>query len=362
MIKRVFKRGALAAAGAAALALTTAVPGDAATTAAWRLSYYASTITGGMYSVAAISKTNAWAVGVTYHGQTLVNSPYVLHWNGTKWSTVSIPGGSGYSTSLVAASSASNVWVLGTGSDSLSQEIFRYDGSHWHTMSVPEGNLDNLVVLSASNAWVTGQISCTGSTTDMKCVTDVWHWNGSTWAAHPINASVYNIAGSSATNIWAAGLGNVNQNTGEGTIAAYRWTGAHWFPVVMSHPKMSGWPDITIGSASDIWIAGWRGTSSQVLALRWTGSTWQQVISSGSSAASPDLVPYGSTGVWMGPWIFWTGRSWVSTTQNLSFGGGIYDFVKVPGTSGSYWGAGGVDKNSSSATQHPGMVVYGPVP
>jgi hypothetical protein len=93
-----------------------------------------------MYGVDAISRTDAWAEGTNYHGQTPVNSQYVLHWNGAKWSEVTIPGSSGYSSSGVSASSASNVWVLGTDANgSLSQKLFRYDGAHWHTMSVPEG-------------------------------------------------------------------------------------------------------------------------------------------------------------------------------------------------------------------------------
>lgn len=365
MISRVFRGCALACVGVAVLALVTAMPGDAASTAEWRFSYYPSSVNGGMDSVAAISRTDAWAVGGTYHGTPAVSSPYVLQWNGTRWSTVSIPGSSGYNMFLVAASSASSVWVLGTDvSDPFKQEIFRYDGSHWHTMSVPEGHdFSTLVVLRAGDVWVSGQIGCSGPTTDMKCRTDVWQRNGTTWLAHPINSDVYNIAGSSATNIWAVGLGNVNQNTGEGAIAAYRWTGTRWFPVAMSHPKMSGWPAVTIGSASDIWIAGWRGTSSQVLALRWTGSKWQQVISSGSSGASPDLVPYGTSGVWMGPWALWTGRTWVNTAAHLPWAdGGIPDFVKIPGTSGSYWGAASAEKSANSAVDHPAMVIYGPVP
>jgi hypothetical protein len=38
-----------------------------------------------------VFSSDAWAVGATYHGETLVNGPYVLHWTGRKWSTVSIP-------------------------------------------------------------------------------------------------------------------------------------------------------------------------------------------------------------------------------------------------------------------------------
>jgi hypothetical protein len=359
MNRRVFRRAALATAGAAALTVATSLPGNAATTAEWRFSSYASSVTGGMNSVVAISRTDAWAVGGTEHGETPVNSPYVLHWTGAKWSAVTIPGSSGFSSSQVAASSASNVWVLGTDFNGLlNQKIFRYDGAHWQPMSVPVGNVDNLMVLSATDAWVTGQISCTGT----KCVTDVWQWNGSKWLAHAINSTVYSIDASSATNVWAVGLSDVNQK-GEGLVAAYRWAGTHWTPVVMSHPDMSGWPDIAMGSASNIWIEGWRGTSSRVLALHWADGKWQQVISPAGDAASPGAVPYGPSGVWMGPWAAWTGRGWISTLQNLPFSGGVIDdVVPIPGASGSYWGTASAEKSANSSVDHPAMVIYGPVP
>ena len=47
----------------------------------------------------------------------IVNCPYVLHWTGATWSVVSIPGSNGYYSTQVVASSASNVWVLGTDAD-----------------------------------------------------------------------------------------------------------------------------------------------------------------------------------------------------------------------------------------------------
>jgi hypothetical protein len=360
-MKILFGRGVAVGIAAVALTLVSTIPGNAATTSEWQLKWSTLSTTGSMYSVVAISRTNAWATGATYHGQTPVNNPYVLHWNGARWSGVSIPGGSGYASALVAASSASNVWILGTDvNGSLNQKFFRYDGTRWHTIATPEGNLSTLAVLSPTDVWASGQISCTGKA----CVTDVWQWNGSKWLAHPIGTTAYNIAGTAATGIWVAGINGVNQATGEGLVAAYRWTGTRWFPVVMPHPEMSGWVGIAIGSASAIWIEGWRGTSSQVLTLQWTGRTWQHVISAAAMNASPDPVADGSGGVWMGPWVHWTGRSWVIVP--LSFVGnaglGIHDFAKVPGTSGSYWGAGGIYKNDSSMTTNPAMAVYGPVP
>jgi hypothetical protein len=283
----------------------------------------------------------------------------VLHWTGAKWSAVTIPDSNGFTSAQVAASSASNVWVLGTNFNGLlNQKIFRYDGAHWHTMTVPAGGVDNLMVLSATDAWVTGQVSCTGT----KCITDIWQWNGSTWLEHPINSRVYNIDASSATNVWVVGMSDVDQK-GEGVVAAYRWAGTHWTPVIMSHPDMSGWPDIAMASASNIWIEGFRGASSQVLALHLTGGKWQRVFSPAGDAASPGAVPYGSTGVWMGPWAAWTGRGWINTLPDLPFSGGVIeDVVPIPGASGSYWGAASVTTNANSSVDHPAMVIYGPVP
>ena len=56
MKRRAFRRAALATVAAAALTAATALPGDAATTAEWRLSAYESSTTGGMTSVVAISR------------------------------------------------------------------------------------------------------------------------------------------------------------------------------------------------------------------------------------------------------------------------------------------------------------------
>jgi len=66
--------------------------------------------------VAAISATNAWAVGTILGGQN-VNQTLVLHWNGTAWSRVTSPNPAGsaedHFLTGVAAWSASNIWTVG---------------------------------------------------------------------------------------------------------------------------------------------------------------------------------------------------------------------------------------------------------
>ena len=66
--------------------------------------------------VAAISATNAWAVGTILGGQNS-NRTLVLHWNGKAWSRVASPDPAGpavdHSLTGVAAWSASSIWTVG---------------------------------------------------------------------------------------------------------------------------------------------------------------------------------------------------------------------------------------------------------
>jgi hypothetical protein len=65
-----------------------------------------------LFGITAISASNLWAVGVSVnnHTQTLIE-----HWNGTKWSIFPSPTpGTNGGLSAVAASSAHNVWAVGS--------------------------------------------------------------------------------------------------------------------------------------------------------------------------------------------------------------------------------------------------------
>ena len=361
------KRGIIITAIVGAVGLAAlAAPASGATTNEWRLSYRSSA-DGILYGVAAISPTNAWAAGSAN------NQPYVVHWNGRSWSTVTIPGSTGDSLSTIGASSASNVWVFG--SDPNNQEkAFRWDGAHWHSIpSVPpEVSFNPPLVFSASNVWGYGHTSCvTGKGGIQKCVTNVWHWNGSGWKSYPIGTTVWWMAGTAATGPWVIGVNGEKQYGGPGSIAAYRWTGGRWFPVVMPHPQVIvlssssiGSPGIGIDSASDIWIGMSTARAQNGYVLHWNGRTWAALTAPDNLSTTSEMVPDGHGGVWLGTGAHWTGRSWVNVfPMPSSVSNATTDqMVKVPGTSGSYWDAGGVTTSATSLTYHLAMMVYGPLP
>src|SRR5213082_3404147 len=66
-----------------------------------------------LYGVTAISATNVWAVGY-YVNTTGVTQTLIEHWNGTSWSVVKSPSPASMNNELfsVAAVSATNVWAV----------------------------------------------------------------------------------------------------------------------------------------------------------------------------------------------------------------------------------------------------------
>ena len=67
-----------------------------------------------LFSVAAVSASNVWAVGFSTDSTT-TDHTLIEHWNGTSWSVVKSPSPGSGSDSLsgVAAISANNVWAVG---------------------------------------------------------------------------------------------------------------------------------------------------------------------------------------------------------------------------------------------------------
>ena len=126
---------------------------------------------GALKGVAATSATNAWAVGSTGTGRTLI-----VHWNGKTWTQA--PGVSG-SLSGVAATSATNAWAVGyTANDKAL--IVHWNGHAWTQVPspAPAGSaFSSVAATSATNAWAVG------STTKGKALIE--RWNGQVWTQLP---------------------------------------------------------------------------------------------------------------------------------------------------------------------------------
>jgi hypothetical protein len=357
--------GTAAAATTAVIGLAaTGAPAQAATANVWRTEYYNTGASGQMNGVVAYSKGDGWAVGNTYTGENIVYSLDVLHWNGSKWYSVSVPGSSGYSANSIAGQDGVDVWVFAENAAG-DLKAFRFDGSHWHTVTIPSDvGISDGVVLGASNVWSVGGASCTETSGRLTgCTTPIWHWNGSTWQSYTIDADITGLGGTSASNLRTAGVTGQTSANGNGTLVEYQWSGSSWAKESIPSIKVQDNASVATDSTSDVWLSSWTAGASTVTALHWNGKAWSTVKSPTSVAAAPSLVPDGSGGAWFGTLAHWTGKAWVNTTPPPSSwsGGAIFSMAKIPGMSGSYWGAAQVSKGSSSTT-HPSVMIYGPLP
>jgi len=127
-----------------------------------------------LFSVSVLSSTEAWAVGFEDDSAGAPDHTFIWHWNGSGWVSVPSPniGGSQHPNNelySVAATSATNAWAVGAafgpfnsaGQPSSGQTLVtHWDGTSWAASpGADSSGLDELlgiVTLSATNAWAVG--------------------------------------------------------------------------------------------------------------------------------------------------------------------------------------------------------------
>jgi|HubBroStandDraft_5_1064220.scaffolds.fasta_scaffold09284_3 hypothetical protein len=140
--------------------------------------------------VTATGAGNAWADGINNTGT--VYQSLILHWNGTRWAVVASPSPSGDTNlTAIAAASRTNAWAVGmtnptrcsNGGPPCETAILHWNGKAWSvTPSVnPPGSsldvLEGVAIVSGHDAWTVGTDNYWTSTL-------IEHWNGTAWGWH----------------------------------------------------------------------------------------------------------------------------------------------------------------------------------
>jgi hypothetical protein len=334
--------GLAAAALAPMFGLTT--PGTAmASSGVWYQTYQVNTA--GLFSdIAAISKTNVWAVGDLFDNRgNTIHEPLIRHFNGTGWKTVTIPGSPKFESDWVDASARNNVWVGGLPKSTVAgSTVYRFDGSRWHRIPVPRLTyLQGVAVLSPKSVWAFGT-SATIFPPSGNLSADVFHWNGSKWRGYYLNFLPQSISASSSRNVWLAGLNKQR-------AAAYKWNGYAWHSVAMPHPVVGEGPGVAVFSTSNVWIGWFSGTGS--FALHPYGHHWRTLtVPDSVNGDTMNIVPDGEGGYWFGDAAILTGNTWTSEPP-IQVTGGFASVVRIPGTESFLQPAGVV--NADSSVQKP---------
>jgi hypothetical protein len=236
--------------------------------------------------VAATSARNAWAVGSTSSGKSLI-----LHWNGTVWKQVPSPS-PGTETYLagVTATSAANAWAVGDSGTYPNNKtmILHWNGTAWKRVPSPspEGggpSLSGVAATSARNAWAVG---CSLCGTGGFAASLIAHSTGTAWKQVPspsLAGDPRGVAATSATNAWAAGwFYAVPEDSQSVKTLILRWNGKAWTQVPSPSPgaeaSLSG---VAATSATNAWAVGSYQTvsgsssSNKTLILHWNGTGWK---------------------------------------------------------------------------------------
>jgi hypothetical protein len=257
-----------------------------------------------LFSVSATA-SDAWVLGVYSPKGYGFQGLFSLYWNGSGWTTRSNPG-----TALDDLSPSS---VYGLNGPFLEQ----WNGTGWTTnYNLPpapgpaEGDLTTISATSASDLWLVGTYDPAYSSQSYDNYS--LHWNGSSWTEIPMplppssdplfDYQINAIDAISPANVWAVGEAGDNVakyfSSGGGTPSATlieHYDGTSWSivpsPATGTAPSLTG---VAALSASNVWAAGTAG--AQTLTEQWNGSAWTTVPSPNpgpsdnlaSLSASPD--------------------------------------------------------------------------
>jgi hypothetical protein len=204
-----------------------------------------------------------------------------MHWNGASWKRISAPSPSGGYLSAVSASSASNVWAVGSyGTDETKTLIMHWNGTAWKQMPAPKlksasGNavaqLTSVSVVSANNAWAAGDLFVGGSSKGSV----VLHWNGKAWTEVPVPVPAYGTSGgelaAAGNTAWVTAMECLVGCT-KPSEKILRWTGTAWKVSVILTGHQNLIEALAATSPVNAWAVGSAG--SETLILHWNGKAW----------------------------------------------------------------------------------------
>ncbi len=258
-----------------------------------------------LLGVSVTAADDAWAVGESARfygvGDTAHAFAVAEHWDGHRWSRVPTPGLR--SLRAVAASSATDVWAVGA-DESGAAVVLHWDGSQWQVrLRLPKVELLALAALSATDLWVAGSEPEKNIPRYLEM-----HWNGKRWssysqpsAADDLGApEVVAIGVTSGRDIWAAGDVEGPDGDGEGYAATVllHWNGTGWRSVATPQNRFVS--SLAVRAPHDIAIAGVVGNGDSdgtPFLERRVGGKWQDA-ELGSGEALRGLAPDQQQGLW----------------------------------------------------------------
>lgn len=315
-----------------------------------------------------------WAVGESTspsysgcHGR-----PLAGRWDGTGFAEVKSTVAICASVNGAAASSANDIWAVGSVNDGRDVHIRHWDGTTWRTVtgapipSPPPGRrlrttgLFGASALTASDVWVVGKAEFD----DFSRHTVTEHFDGSSWTLVPSPADpgseLMDVDAVAHGDAWAVG------SSGAGTLAIH-WNGAAWTTAPTPNANLINELDgVSMAAGSDVWAVGSSvknpndGISvSHTLIQHWNGSRWKIVPSPNVGAGNNALLSVAArsaTDAWAVGYyddvtgdipirqtlvLHWNGSHWKRiASQNVGGGDNWLSSIVAPHGVADVWASG----------------------
>jgi hypothetical protein len=265
-----------------------------------------------LFSVAATSARNAWAVGSYFDGSAF--HLLILRWNGRSWRHANshFPGCVTSADGLtgVTATSATNAWAVGTATSCAFPGvqvtvILHWNGRAWKAISSPDpgqfggSSLLGATAISGRDAWAVGSYNDDAALKHSL----ILHWNGRAWRKVPsvdaagfaFETGLTGVAATSGKNAWAVGWALRSRPPRNVTVTEH-WNGTSWKLVPSPNAgglQGGGLNGVTALSAAAAWSAGvFRDPATgndQSLIERWNGRSWHRVASPNPGGTARDV-------------------------------------------------------------------------
>jgi len=278
-------------------------------------------------AVVAISTSDVWAVGDYWVDNAGTTNTFAEHWDGTVWTSFTLPSPSSFSFLFgVTAIASNNVWAVGTWVNGSVPEtlVEQWNGTSWTQMpssnpSTQDNELFSVSAFSATDVFVVGEQS-QGFGTPLQSLAQ--HWNGTAWT----DLTTPNLGGTGADNEilgvnaleagHAVGVGFGNFVSGSTPRQGVAWdllaAGAST-ETTQSGPGTGDNALLAVArSGAGLWAVGyWRGTvagprETMVFPATWNSATHALTWGPMGASESPSGINNALLGVTaISPYTFW---------------------------------------------------------